>query len=112
MTTKRCALEHEERIPMFEKDPDQSNTPEGLVAYIVRNWGQVIKGVVSKVGVKNNLPLMNFVYHPLIESSSRPATFPSEVSRVFLRDNVEIDPGVFNIAAEPVPETIKGHLRG
>lgn len=98
------------RIPLFERDPDQSGAPTGTIAYLLRWWGTIYTGVVSKVGVVNNLPALTYIAHDEVEATGRPAKFPAEVSRVFVSEDAEIDPAVFTIAAPPLPNDVPPSL--
>ena len=87
-------------LPMFERDPNQNGSPPGHTAYILRHWGAVYEGgTVTRVEVYEDRP--SFMFRG--EAGSRLARYPDEVSRLFVRDDAEIDPEVFRIKAGPVP---------
>lgn len=93
------------KLPLFEKDTDQNGAPDGTTAYILRWWGTIYSGVVSRVRVADGLPALTYVAHEsVVDASARPAAFPAEVSRVFVKDDAEIDPAVFTLPAPPMPE--------
>jgi len=97
------------KLLMFERDADQNNVPSGTIAYILRAWGVVYEGIVSRVSVENGLPALGYDASE-IGASARPATYPSETSRLFVKEDAEIDPAVFEIMAPPIPRDIPGHL--
>ena len=96
-------------LRMFEKDADQTDVPKGTVAYIVRCWGVVYTGIVSKIAVENGLPALTYDTSEF-GASARPAKHPSETSRIFVKNDADIDPAVFQIEAPPIPRDVPGHL--
>lgn len=84
---------------MFERDPDQTNVPDGHTAYTLRHWGRVYEGgSITKVGVWGNaLPSLTVNFG----MTERDSHFPKEVSRVFVRNDAEIAPQVFTLIARP-----------
>lgn len=94
---------------MFERDADQSNVPAGTTAYILRTWGAVYEGIVSRVSIENGLPALGYDTSE-VGASARPARYPSETSRLFVKEDAEIDPAVFEIFAPAIPRDVPGHL--
>lgn len=94
---------------MFERDIDQSNVPTGTIAYVLRTWGVIYEGIVSRVSVENGLPALGYDTSE-VGASARPARYPSETSRLFVKEDAEIDPAVFEIMAPPIPRDVPGHL--
>lgn len=90
-------------IPIFERDPDQSNVPPDHTAFLIRDWTSWFsEGTrVEKVGVKFGLPHLYITGDAT--SGGGPASEPT-VSRVFVRNSAEIDPDVFGIPAPPIPK--------
>ena len=86
---------------IFERDPDQSGTPVGHVAYLLRWWRAVYEtGIVTKVAIGSfGLPHLSWNSG----GSMRRPRYLGELTRVFVRDDAEIDPAVFEIDAGPIP---------
>lgn len=81
---------------MFERDPNQTNVPDGYTAYIIRWKYSFFSGNATNVTFDNGLP------HVFWESNfeNRPLAFPGEVSRIFVRSGATIDERVFGIPAQ------------
>jgi len=79
-------------IPMFEKDPNQEGVPVGHVAYQLRWWTAIHEGgFVTKVGLSSSgLPSLSYGSGDSEVSVRRPK-YAGEHSRLFLREDAEID---------------------
>lgn len=61
----------------------------------MRTWGVVDSGIAAEVRVKNGLPWLRYIEG----GGTRLASYPDELSRVFVKNDAPIDPEVFKIRA-------------
>lgn len=104
----------DETLPYIELDPNQSDVPVGYTRYIVRDWRGVHLGTVEQINVtpEGEPELVSFGPEPSADGSihdgpyesSRQASYPGEISKIYLVPDGVIDPKIFNLRAGPLPQ--------
>ncbi len=88
--------------PIFERDPNQDNVPDGHTAYLLRWWYSVFSGYVAEERFYNGLAHLTYER----ESEERLPASIGEVSRVFVRNTAPVKPAVFDIESKPLPKEL------